>query len=83
MVAEAMLLLFNIFYSHFSSFSASPPHAPLPSPRLAVLEDPDALGAEPGKNTQGQLLGLGASYAEVIALLEQLAAKGVVRQSPS
>jgi hypothetical protein len=36
------------------------------------------LGTEPAKTAQGQLSGLGASYAEVIALLEQLTAKEAV-----
>jgi len=34
-----------------------------------------ALGSEPARAGQGQVAGLGASYAEVIALLEQLSAK--------
>lgn len=37
-----------------------------------------ALGAEPGRTAQGRLWGLGTSYAEMIALLEQLSTKGAV-----
>jgi hypothetical protein len=36
------------------------------------------LGAEPGRTVQGRLRGLGASYADVIALLEQLSVKEAV-----
>ena len=36
------------------------------------------LGAEPATTAEGQLRGLGVSYAETIALLEQLSAKGAV-----
>jgi flagellar basal body P-ring protein FlgI len=37
-----------------------------------------ALGTEATANSRGQLRGLGASYAQIIAILEQLPAKGVV-----
>jgi len=36
------------------------------------------LGTEPATTAEGQLRGLGVSYAETIALLEQLSAKGAV-----
>lgn len=46
--------------------------------RMGVADLIRILGTEPATTAEGQLRGLGVSYAETIALLEQLSAKGAV-----